>query len=96
MRLLVWAWCYWTTTCAISKRTVDGIEILALRSGQGINYLVTDQLERVDCDISDLLDIDETYDVNDAKQFAPTHILIADYLSTTRRLSFSPIKQNTC
>ena len=60
----------------LAKELVDGIEILALRSGQGINYLVTDQLERVDCDnISDLLDIDETYDVNDAKQFAPTHML---------------------
>ena len=29
----------------LAKELVDGIEILALRSGQGINYLVTDQLE---------------------------------------------------
>ena len=60
----------------LAKELVGDLEVLALRSGQGINYVVTDQLERVDCEsLSKSLGISETYDINKARDFGATHVV---------------------
>ena len=59
----------------LAKELVGDLEVLALRSGQGINYVVTDQLEKLTASLSKSLGISETYDINKARDFGATHVV---------------------
>ena len=60
----------------IAKNLIADLEVLALRSGKGINYVITDHLKRIECDnLSASLGISETYDISKAIDFSATHIV---------------------